>query len=1015
MLYDDYIAYTTKYQKAYGDKTVVLMEVGSFFEIYGVVNETVKEGAPMSDICDVLNIQMSRKNKSIPECSRSNPLMAGFPSFGIKKFMDILVAHNYTVVLIEQTTPPPNPHREVTQIISPSTYLEGALSSDNNYLMCVYFTCGYDRTRRHRFIIAACSLIDITTGETIVYEIPENYYAGQDTISFDEMNRCILHYNPKEVVVIGNDIDAPLVSSINEWCKRIRVGCVHNHMALCIDMYVTLAYQTAILQKAYPHTGMLKPIEYIDLETRLYGLLSFVYLINFAYEHNDTIISRISKPHIVNMDERLLLANSCMEHLNIISNDTTKKGPYSSLLSLLNTCDTPMGKRLFKYNLLSPITDTKEISNRYDTIDMLMKNDTYDTLRRDLGSIYDLERLFRRMLLGVLQPCEMAMIDSSLQAVCRLHTKLINGAFDIKRLGWSNEAFVELKEWMEYYGKRMDVAAMSTCTLQQITGNLFLKGVHADIDSMTNTMREIQAAFQGVCDSLNETAKEDIFKLDCNEKGEYSIFITKKRYETFVASHPKAGKTFDLEAKPVSSSNKSQFRATFSGMHVKQQQLSDLHADIRARVTEAFQKELAYFVQKYCPLFSKIIQFISNLDVSVTNAKNAIKFKYCRPVLAGEEGKEESCVKATGLRHPLIEVIQTDVPYVANDIELGTGATHGMLLYGINAVGKSSLMKSLGMSVIMAQAGMYVAAQRFEYRPYSHVFTRIPGGDNLFRGQSTFAAEMSELRNILKRATTRSLVIGDELCSGTESVSAISIVAAGILSLAERGTTFIFATHLHEVGQLDVIRALDNVAVYHMHVRFDEATHMLVYDRKLKQGGGETLYGLEVCKSLDLPLEFLHAANKIRHDYLGMSASFVAPKQSRYSPQVFVDVCSICNKRAEEVHHIQEQHLADEKGFINQSHKDSPHNLMTVCQNCHDDIHAKKLSVKGYVATDKGVKLEVERQCHDENAQKHTINARVRALKADGTSIKNTISKIAFEFNVTISAYQVSKILKDRP
>jgi DNA mismatch repair ATPase MutS len=136
-----------------------------------------------------------------------------------------------------------------------------------------------------------------------------------------------------------------------------------------------------------------------------------------------------------------------------------------------------MGKRLFKYNLLSPITDTKEICNRYDTIDMLMNNDTYDILRHDLGSIYDLERLFRRLLLGVLQPCEMATIDLSLQAVCSLHTKLTTNTFDIKRLGWSNEAFDELKEWMDYYAKRMDMELMSTCTLQQITGNLFVKGV----------------------------------------------------------------------------------------------------------------------------------------------------------------------------------------------------------------------------------------------------------------------------------------------------------------------------------------------------------------------------------------------------------------------------------------------------------------------------------------------------------------------------------------------------------
>ena len=143
------------------------------------------------------------------------------------------------------------------------------------------------------------------------------------------------------------------------------------------------------------------------------------------------------------------------------------------------------------------------------------------------------------------------------------------------------------------------------------------------------------------------------------------------------------------------------------------------------------------------------------------------------------------------LRHPLIEIFQTDIPYIPNDVDLNES---GILLYGINSAGKSSYMKSVGVNLIMAQAGMFVASESFEYSPYDKIFTRIPGGDNLFKGQSTFVAEICELRSILKYSTNRSLIIGDELASGTESISAISIVAAGIKTLSERKSSFIFAT-----------------------------------------------------------------------------------------------------------------------------------------------------------------------------------------------------------------------------
>ena len=171
--------------------------------------------------------------------------------------------------------------------------------------------------------------------------------------------------------------------------------------------------------------------------------------------------------------------------------------------------------------------------------------------------------------------------------------------------------------------------------------------------------------------------------------------------------------------------------------------------------------------------------------------------------------------------------------------------------------------------------------------------------------------------------------------------------------------SFLFATHLHEVAKLEIIQSLPNVKVCHMSVHYDEISKVLIYDRILKDGSGDMLYGLEVCKSLDMPTDFLYLANTIRQSYLGMSPDLVPTKTSNYSSTIFMDNCSICNKKAVETHHIQEQATADEKGFIGSFHKHTPHNLMEVCESCHDQIHHKEIKVDGYKMTSQGISLQV--------------------------------------------------------
>ena len=152
----------------------------------------------------------------------------------------------------------------------------------------------------------------------------------------------------------------------------------------------------------------------------------------------------------------------------------------------------------------------------------------------------------------------------------------------------------------------------------------------------------------------------------------------------------------------------------------------------------------------------------------------------------------------------MIEQLQTKERYVSNDISLGK-EKDGVLLYGTNAVGKTSIIRAIGISVIMAQAGLFVPCKSFEYSPYKNIFSRILGNDNLFKGLSTFAVEMSELRHILRYTDENSLILGDELCSGTEIESAISIFVTGIQLFHKKQSSFIFATHLHQIVDYDEI------------------------------------------------------------------------------------------------------------------------------------------------------------------------------------------------------------------
>jgi DNA mismatch repair protein MutS len=372
-----------------------------------------------------------------------------------------------------------------------------------------------------------------------------------------------------------------------------------------------------------------------------------------------------------------------------------------------------------------------------------------------------------------------------------------------------------------------------------------------------------------------------------------------------------------------------------------QDSIHKLKDQINEEVSAAYIDFLTLLETRHYDDIDKLSKYVANVDLLQCRAYIARKFNYCKPEIA-ETQDRTAYFKATELRHVLIEHIQTNEIYVTNDLEL----ERGLLIYGTNAVGKTSFIRSIGICIVLAQAGFYVPCSSFVYKPYTAIYSRILGTDNLFKGLSTFAVEMSELRVILKHADEDSLILGDELCSGTEIESALSIFAAGLVELHAKKSTFLFATHFHEIANYDEIKSLEHLSMKHMAVKYDREKDCLLYERKLAEGSGNRMYGLEVCKSLHLCADFLERAFEIRGKYFGENASGQSELKcpvSKYNAKKIRGTCEICKERmGEEIHHLVQQKEANVDGFVGTFHKNHPANLASVCEKCHRELHSKR-------------------------------------------------------------------------
>ena len=970
-MYEEYFYLTKKHEKEQGDRTIVLLNCGIFFEMYGYAdkNSTIV-GSNIVDVCELCDLACTEKKQT--RYNNHTLYQAGFRVVDEPKFVTMITEGGYTAVKYVQTGEVNKKTKKIIRklegIDSAGTYISSEPNNYklNNHIMVLWLERGIFRQKtgsKQESTVYGMSILNVYNGKTYMYEQMTTEQKVQST-TFDELEKHVSIFRPSEIILISN-LPSEITTQIKQYSGINQGNPVIHEYGFDQEDVKNCGKQT------YHHHILTQQFgdnvwESCE-EFQMYpsAVKAFCYLIHFIQTRNANLIRHIEFPVFQNKSSYMTLANHTLRQLNILSDhreDEQNYGHLNSVMAFLNKCTCVMGKRKFQYILTHPSHDKQWLQNEYDMMKQMLSEDhqpMIDPLRKQISKIRDLEKTSKMLLNKKLTASNIYQLYESVE-----HAQQINVCFG--EMEWLREYLcpgvcmeTQTQELTSFLSSKFQLdACKRSVNKYTYDENIIQPGVSHFLDKTLEELetreKQIQVIENFFNKLYNNVAKPkkptDVVKVNMTEKNIVSLQITKTRSDVLrkgsTLTSIRMDHDVEFEWKDVQflNTNKTNNEISFPFLDRICRDITRIKNELNSIIHDVFLQVLTDLEEKYYKHLENISTYIASLDVLLTKCYFADKYRYCCPTIQSDHennSSSESFVNAKQMRHVLIEQLQQTELYVTNDITIGTEETNGILLYGTNAVGKSSLIKSIGICVIMAQSGMYVPCSEFHYQPYTAIYSRIIGNDNLFKGLSTYAVEISELRTILNNADANSLVLGDELCSGTETVSALSVVMASLIALDKKKASFILASHFHELVQYDELKALTHVKLKHMEVYYDKESDCLVYDRKLKDGSGQRTYGLEVCKSLYFPEDVLTNAYHIRQKYHPEFQGVLSQKQTHYNAKKIKDQCEMCHATENlEIHHLQEQHKADENGFIdNQFHKNHPANLVTLCEKCHDEFH----------------------------------------------------------------------------
>ena len=896
-------------QNKYGENAIVLMQVGGFHEMYA----TDKDGPNLEKIGEELDVLITKKNKN-KTLSKSNPYMMGFPNHSLGKYIDLLIGEGYLLVIVSQVTAPPRPKRKITQIITPSTY-QKENSSSGNYLVSVIIDSS-KCIKGEETVEIGISAVELSLG--IVYYHQGFAKEGDSNYSLDDAVRFIQSFNPSEVIFANiSNKDVIGKYNISQICEYLRFPKhVLNLTSKCKPLK-KITYQKRKFKDIFNHK--IELIENMAIYSQ--ARISIFLMIYYIERINETLLKKLQIPKIYYQDSKLYLGNRTLKQLNFSKDDR--------LYHMVNKCKTSMGKRFFEMTLTNPESDINILNKRYSDLQQLLENKLENN---SFMGIFDLDRIIRRIQLKTAVPVDLY----------KLHSSLNNSKNIYEHFGLDSSKIFEIILFIE---QRLDIEKIKHINSLDVKESFFhiennefeeINNINNKIKKIMNNLEDNKTDLENLIDE-GKFIKKSILKVESNLIDGLYISGTKKRGQ-------------DIEKKFKNSKmSKKLGNITFVYQKTTVKIKGDFLEKSFLKKTQLEGKLTSLTNELFISMLDKMDSFIADLEIISkkiayydfinSGVELLEKNHYSIPKIRKDKNKI-SFFRAKELRHPLVEVL-LDEEYIPQDISLDE-KLRGMMLFGVNSAGKSTLMKSVGISILLAQIGYPVPASKFEYYPYQSIFTRIVGNDDILKGLSSFMVEMLELNSILKRNTKNTLVIADELCRGTEVESAMYIVVSMIESLSKNNCSFITASHLHGLKKFDVINKLPNVKPYHLQVEYRD--NKLIYNRKLEVGYGSNCYGIEVAKYI---LEDQDIVKRIYE----ISNQFEEMKTSRYNSEIVLEKCQICESKK----NLETHHIVFQKDFKEGKHKKKLHliknnksNLVVLCQKCHDEVDRNNIKIKGW-------------------------------------------------------------------
>jgi DNA mismatch repair protein MutS len=944
-MYQEYLDNFKEQEKKFGPKVAIFLMVGIFYEMYDVMDpespSNNKGKTSFSEIIDLLGLKVSIKKGEGP--NGLDGLVAGIPDYCVHKWAAKLTQLGWTVVLVEQVKNIQGKvvKRNVERILTPGTHVEAATSEDLFITFCSIEGASTAQGQGQAPHISMAS-IDLTRGHLHVFSIQAQ---GSDAWTSNEAVQFMDLYPPREVLWSING-SRQFTESMDESKLRNILGCssrvtFHKREALVSGAWTKPEFREDFLREACSLKSLLPTHVALHLapgsrsETALLSLLNSLKDLWPSMKLGQLMVYPWIPGSMLRLGENALFQlHMLVEDLSGSSGTSAKQ----DVFSLIDKTQSPMGHRGLRERLLKPSADPLKIRTNLDAVEAWTKKDLEPVIKR-LRTLTDIDRLYRKIQQGSLQATDLINLDSTFKA---MHWISIS-----EGLQKEQEGIVKIRDSVFSIFDSQKVYATSDDI------SLFHYGLIPELDLLEGFIKDQHTK---ISQWIEDRAKEanvstDVFKLEERE----SIIVKGPRavIQTLHASKK-------MPASVIAKINK-------TGSYLESGELDQISVII-ARLRDSLKRRQAVALLEYGSkladdlfvVWSQISEWITSVDVNSSLAMVAKQNGYEKPVIMdGDEGS----IQIEGLRHPLLEMQDRKIPYVQHNVGIGASASkQGWLLYGLNASGKSSLMRAVGLAVLLAQGGSFVPCSSMTLIPFASLHTRIVNTDNLWMGLSSFAVEMSEMREIFREAGPKSLVLGDELCSGTETTSATALVAAGLKGLLKRGARFLFATHLHGLSSIpEVVQDL-RLKIWHLHVEYDKIKDKLVYHRTLREGSGSSLYGLEVAKAMRIPDDILEDAILFRKRLAG-ETELSQSVGSSWNSGIVKYKCEICGKTdfsTLEVHHITERYKATGTGHLaDNSNVHSQANLVVVCDQCHDGIHAGTLAIGPMVQTSDGMERSV--------------------------------------------------------